>query len=172
MLRDLAHQRDVRDLARRLYDHPGDAEVVHALQALTSSADDGNGATSWTPVDVTAALDGTTADEPPLLLTRNDGAALMYAGRRHLFMGEPEACKGWTMLTASKPFTRGNIAGVRSRLPYAGVIEYGGTIRPRGVPIEFRRYQPVSRAIERNADQIAEELGDRIEDLTRRHGFK
>ncbi len=71
-----------------------------------------------------------------------------------------------------KPFTRGNIAGVRSPLPYAPVNEYGGTIRPRGVPIDIRRSQPVSRAVERNADRIAEELGDRIEDLARRHGFK
>lgn len=71
-----------------------------------------------------------------------------------------------------KPFARGNAIGVRSRLPYAAVHEWGGTIRPRGVPIDIRRSAPVSQAVERNADRIVEELGDRIEGLARRHGFR
>src|SRR5215216_402629 len=58
-----------------------------------------------------------------------------------------------------RPFVRGTTAGIRSTLPYAGVIEYGGTISPRGTEIRIRRYQPVSRAVERQAGQIVEQFG-------------
>lgn len=70
-----------------------------------------------------------------------------------------------------QPFTRGNIAGVRSNLPYAGVVEFGGTIRPRGTPITIRRYEPIQRAVEQQRDQIVESLGDGIEDAARRTGW-
>lgn len=70
-----------------------------------------------------------------------------------------------------QPFTRGNVAGVRSKLPYAGVVEWGGTIRPRGVPIEFQRRQPIGRALERRQDQIIEKVADGIDDIARRNGW-
>lgn len=70
-----------------------------------------------------------------------------------------------------RAFTRGNAAGVRSPLPYAGVVEYGGTIQPRGVPIVFRRYEPITRAVERNRDRIVEHLGDGLEAAARRTGW-
>ena len=70
-----------------------------------------------------------------------------------------------------RPFTSGNVAGVRSRLPYAGVIEFGGTIRPRGVPIEIRRYEPVTRAVERQRDRVVEQVADGIEAAAKRTGW-
>lgn len=70
-----------------------------------------------------------------------------------------------------KPFVRGNKVGIRSPLPYAAVHEWGGTIRPRGAPISIQRSAPVSRAVERNADRIIEDIGDRIEALAKRNGF-
>lgn len=60
-----------------------------------------------------------------------------------------------------RPFARGNVVGVRSRLPYAPIIEYG----------RHPQRAPVSRAVERNADAVVEEIGDRIEAFARRHGF-
>jgi phage gpG-like protein len=70
-----------------------------------------------------------------------------------------------------RPFTRGNIAGVRSRLPYAGVVEYGGTIDPRGAPITFGRRLIVTKAAEREADRVVDEIGSSIEEIARRHGW-
>jgi phage gpG-like protein len=70
-----------------------------------------------------------------------------------------------------RPFTRGNIAGVGSTLPYAPVIEFGGTIRPKGTAIKIRRYEPVMRAAERQRDAIVDHLGDGIEAAARRTGW-
>src|SRR3954465_1154146 len=55
--------------------------------------------------------------------------------------------KTGTLARSYRPFTRGNVAGVRSNLPYAPVIEYGGTIEPKGSPVHIRRYEPVTRAV-------------------------
>ena len=71
-----------------------------------------------------------------------------------------------------KPFTAGNRAGVRSRLPYAGVVEYGGTIRPRGTPIEFRRALPLTRAAQQQADTIVQRLDRGLGEAAARHGWK
>src|SRR5437868_4119131 len=70
-----------------------------------------------------------------------------------------------------RPFTRGNVAGVGSTLPYAPVIEFGGTIRPKGSPITIRPYEPVQRAVERQRDAIVDHLADGIEAAARRHGW-
>jgi hypothetical protein len=70
-----------------------------------------------------------------------------------------------------RAFTRGNLAGVRSNLPYAGVVEYGGTISPRGVPILFQRSAPVTRAAERQADSVAREVADGIDKAALRSGW-
>jgi phage gpG-like protein len=71
-----------------------------------------------------------------------------------------------------RAYARGNRAGVRSSLPYAGVVEYGGTIRPRGTAIKFRRSLPVSRAVLRETDTIVEAIGDGIEAAARRTGWR
>lgn len=79
--------------------------------------------------------------------------------------------KSGALARSYRPFTRGNIAGVRSPLPYAGVIEYGGTISPKGTPITIRKYEPVTRAVERRRDEIVEDVGDAIEHASRRAGW-
>ena len=70
-----------------------------------------------------------------------------------------------------KPFVTQRGAGVRSRLPYAPVIEYGGTIRPRGVPIEIARSQPVTRAVLRQQDRAVERAGDAVDRAARDSGW-
>lgn len=62
-----------------------------------------------------------------------------------------------------RPFVTMRTAGIRSRLEYAGVIEYGGTISPKGTPIEIRRYEPITRAVERRTDRIVEQFSDAVE---------
>jgi hypothetical protein len=70
-----------------------------------------------------------------------------------------------------KAYTRGARAGVRSSLPYAAVHEYGGTIRPRGTPILIQRSEPITRAVERQANAIVDELAAGIEAATSRDGW-
>jgi hypothetical protein len=50
--------------------------------------------TSWRPVDLADAIKGHDI-EPPTMLVRSDGLHLVYAGRTHWFIGEPESCKSW-----------------------------------------------------------------------------
>lgn len=71
-----------------------------------------------------------------------------------------------------KPYTRGNRAGVRSNLPYAAVHEYGGTISPRGADILIRRSEPITRAVERQADTVVREIGDGIERAALQSGWR
>jgi hypothetical protein len=52
-------------------------------------------------------------------------------------------------------------ASVGSRLPQAGVLHWGGTIQPRGVPIHFKARPVVSEALERRTDELIDDLGGR-----------
>jgi hypothetical protein len=55
---------------------------------------------TWRPVDLAAALDGGTIDPAPVLLTRDDGACLLYNGKVHTIAGESESLKTWLILLA------------------------------------------------------------------------
>jgi hypothetical protein len=71
-----------------------------------------------------------------------------------------------------RPFVTLKSAGIRSNLPYAPVVEYGGTISPRGMDITFRRAEPVTRAVMRDADEIVESFGDAVERAADRTGWR
>ena len=62
-------------------------------------------------------------------------------------------------------------AALFSSLPQAGVHEFGGTISPRGVPIEIKRSRALGRAVDRNTADIEEKVGRLFESLARRSGF-
>lgn len=62
-------------------------------------------------------------------------------------------------------------ASIYSTLPYAPVVHWGGTIEPKGVPIKFRRTEFISKAVERGADQLAEDIADGVERAARRTGW-
>lgn len=66
----------------------------------------------------------------------------------------------------------GTRAYVRSRLPYAGVQEFGGVIRPKGTPIKITPQTPVTRALDAKTEAIVDRLGDAIDDLARQHGWR
>lgn len=67
--------------------------------------------------------------------------------------------------------TSGSTGLVRSRLPYARVHEWGGTIRPRGVPITIQRSEYIARALDRKRDEVYRDLEDGIADIARRNGW-
>src|SRR5690242_19296630 len=60
---------------------------------------------------------------------------------------------------------------VYSSLPYAGLLHWGGTIRPRGVPIVFPRTEFLRRTAEDHADEIAENVADSVERAARSAGW-
>jgi phage gpG-like protein len=70
-----------------------------------------------------------------------------------------------------RPFAAGLKAGVRSPLPYANVVHWGGTIRPKGAPVHFRRRPFIEKAAEERADRVLEKVADNIEALATRHGW-
>jgi phage gpG-like protein len=62
-------------------------------------------------------------------------------------------------------------ANIGSTLPQAGVLHFGGTIRPRGVPIVFPARPVISQAVDRNADRLVDEMGDAVEQAALRVGW-
>jgi phage gpG-like protein len=62
-------------------------------------------------------------------------------------------------------------AYVRSRLPYAGVLEYGGTIKPKGAPVVIKAHPAATLALERNQEKIVDHIGDAIERVASTHGW-
>lgn len=65
--------------------------------------------------------------------------------------------------------TRGGISIVSTH-PAAGVLHWGGTIEPRGVPITFPRNEFAVRAAAAHADRLVEDVGDGIEKVLRQVG--
>jgi AAA domain len=58
------------------------------------------GQSSWTPVDLTGAIEG-HGQPPPVLLPRTDDRCLVYEGKIHEVAAPPESCKGWLALHAA-----------------------------------------------------------------------
>lgn len=70
-----------------------------------------------------------------------------------------------------RPYVSGTKAQIGSRLPQAGVVHFGGTIRPRGVPIVFKPRPVISIVVDRETDRIVDGMGDAIEQAARRVGW-
>ncbi len=68
--------------------------------------------------------------------------------------------------------TAGNSAFVRNRVPYAGVQEFGGKIAPRGTPFQIKPHPAATRALELNAERIVDRVGDGIDRVAGRAGFR
>lgn len=68
-------------------------------------------------------------------------------------------------------YTTGTKVSIGSRLPQAGVLHWGGTIRPRGVPIHFKPRPVVMEAADRQSHEIVDGLGDAVERAARKVGW-
>lgn len=66
----------------------------------------------------------------------------------------------------------GNSAFVRSRLPYAAVQEFGGTIKPKGTPFTIRPQRAVTRALSSNEDTVVEKVSDALDVVFRAAGWR
>lgn len=60
---------------------------------------------------------------------------------------------------------------IGSRLPQAGVLHWGGSIRPRGVEIRFPRRAVITDAAERQTARIVDGVGDAVERAARKAGW-
>lgn len=60
---------------------------------------------------------------------------------------------------------------IYSRDPGAGVVYYGGTISPRGVPIHFRRTEFIAREVDEHSDELVDNLGDAVVRAARSVGW-
>ena len=70
-----------------------------------------------------------------------------------------------------RPYVTARGVSVGSRLPQAGVLHWGGTIRPRGVDIKFPARPVISDALDKQTDRIVEDLGDAVDRAARRAGW-
>jgi hypothetical protein len=77
-----------------------------------------------------------------------------------------------TLKGSLRPFVSGTKVGVRSRLPYAAPLEWGGTISPRGAPINLKRSRFLGRAIHDQLEAFEDRLVDTIEAVAAKHGWK
>lgn len=62
-------------------------------------------------------------------------------------------------------------ASLYSNLPQVPVQEWGGVIKPRGVPIEFKPTNFVRGTVVALADDIDQKLGDAFDRIAARKGF-
>lgn len=67
--------------------------------------------------------------------------------------------------------TNGDRAVVRNRVEYAGVHEWGGTIRPRGAAIKIDRSRMLGRAVHDGLEDFMDELADNIMAVAARRGW-
>ena len=70
-----------------------------------------------------------------------------------------------------RPYVTARGASVGSTLPQAGVLHWGGTIQPRGVPITIEARPVISTALDRQSDRLVDELGDAVERAARKAGW-
>lgn len=71
-----------------------------------------------------------------------------------------------------KATTAGHAGIVKSDLPYAKVQEYGGTIRPKGAPVQIKRREFVSRALESKQQAVGVALERGFDAVLRRNGWR
>jgi len=65
----------------------------------------------------------------------------------------------------------GEGAAIVSPHPAAPILEYGGTIAPRGVPITIRTVAMAHKAADQLLPQVEQDIEDRIAALIREHGL-
>lgn len=104
------------EAAEHAYALPDDAhEAVLRAQALFDTVAASNGSRAYSTLeiaDVGALLDSDLEPEEPDFLTRADGRALLYAGKMHVFQGEPSSGKTWlALLAALEVLTMGGAVG-------------------------------------------------------------
>jgi len=79
--------------------------------------------------------------------------------------------KTGALASSIKHSVRARGASVYSNSPYANVQEWGGTIRPRGTPIEIRGRHFIYSAVDDHTDRVKAELERSLDVIADRNGF-
>jgi phage gpG-like protein len=66
----------------------------------------------------------------------------------------------------------GKAVYLRNRKPYAGVIEFGGAISPKGTQFQISAQPSMTRALDEKQEQIVDAVGDALEAVAVRHGWR
>lgn len=82
------------------FEQPAAAEVTVAGEEQRTSPFPGGALTTWSAVDLSAAMNGTWEEDPPEILHRVDGAGVFYKGKVNGLIGESESGKTWVGLWA------------------------------------------------------------------------
>lgn len=136
------------DDERSPFPHTGVGE--RGTRSRAGSAD--RGANRFT--DVAALLSGGLPDPPkPLLLTRDDGHALLYAGQVNNLFGDAETGKTWIALAAVSEAAKANRRVVFIDIDHNGAESVAARLLAMGVsvgylsdPERFRFVEPEDRA--------------------------
>jgi phage gpG-like protein len=95
-----------------------------------------------------------------------EGAKLVQrAGRPYVARRSGDLAADWRIGGGQKAVY------LRNRKPYAGVIEFGGTIQPKGTPFTIAAQPSMTRALEERQEQIVEAIGDALDGVATRHGW-
>ena len=70
-----------------------------------------------------------------------------------------------------RTFVTARGAGIRSRLDYANVVHWGGTIQPRGTPIVFERTEFLTRPLQQEEDRVMNDAEQAIDRAARKTGW-
>jgi len=115
---------------------------------------------------------------------RRDLRAIDRKLPRELNKAQREALKGTAQKAAQlapkrsgrlaasiRPFATARAAGLRSPLIYANAQHWGGTVGPKKTSY-IRPTFFAFRAVRGDLDEIVDKLGDAVEAVARKHGFK
>lgn len=97
------------------------------------------GGSSWDPEDFEDVLSGDFEPLKPNLLTREDGVALLYAGKTHSIYGESESGKSWIALIAAAEALRDGKAVLFVDFESSRDVVVGRLFRNLAVPAESLR---------------------------------
>ncbi|MGI8593938.1 MAG: hypothetical protein ACR2ML_06155 [Solirubrobacteraceae bacterium] len=106
--------------------------------------------------------------------------ALRRAGQKVLDKAAGDAPRGTRPLPPGRRkrlYQTGRVAvtqravDIRFTAPYAKVVHWGGTIRPRGAPITFRRRPFLADAAEAQMDEFVDELERELDGIFARNGY-
>lgn len=110
---------EIAELGYGAHDDPS-AAVLRAGELLgRMGTGDAEALSTLEVADVGALLAGNLQAEQPVILTRTDGGALLYAGKMHVFQAEPSSGKSWLGLWA--------VAEVLAMGGAAGYLDYEDT---------------------------------------------
>lgn len=137
---------EVAELAYLAPDDPTEAISRASAMIAALSTSEIAELSNLTIPDMAALLAGDIRQELPVMMTRSDGSALLYAGKMHMFQAEPSSGKTWLAVYAVDEVLRAGGAAVvvdyeDTATGFLGRLLAGGA-RPADIGERFRYVHP------------------------------